>query len=98
MTTHVHQDCGCIINVYSDGSAGGAEIGEWCDLHGAASELLKALEALHDEAPINGNRCFYCNARAYATEGAEEHSPDCELEKASVVIAKARGEGEPVNG
>lgn len=39
MTNRITQECGCVINVYSDGSAGGAEIGEWCDPHGSVAQI-----------------------------------------------------------
>lgn len=44
MKTEVIQNCGCVIYVYSDGSAGGAEIGEWCALHRASPLMLRILQ------------------------------------------------------
>lgn len=43
MRTTYTQACGCVIhvyNAYSDDSS--AEIGEWCNLHASAGDLLKA--------------------------------------------------------
>jgi len=34
----------------------------------------------------------YCDARVYADNSVEEHSPDCELLKAQKAVAKAKGE------
>ena len=78
MTTKHQQNCGCVINVYSDGSAGGAEIGEWCDLHGAASDLLKA--------------CVFAFSVQKNSHGIFDTSDRLNAEKLEAAIAKAQGE------
>ena len=57
----------------------------------AAPDLLEACKALVDFAPSDGHRCLYCDARVYAVDSTDEHSPDCELIKAQTAIEKAEG-------
>lgn len=61
------------------------------DLIAAAPELLAALQAYYDLGLSDGNRCLFCEASVYGTHDTDDHSPDCEQEKAGNVIAKAIG-------
>ena len=59
MKTELIQNCRCVINLYPDGSLGGAEIGELCDLHHAAPELFALLKQISDRAKGKGPRLDY---------------------------------------
>lgn len=73
--THTLNDCGCTAKVYSDGS--GVDI-EFCSLHNAAPELLKALNTIKTVLAVGRN----------VGEDKEQAYQDAE-EIADYAIAKA---------